>query len=383
MLLNISNNYLYTDTEILPIRDFHNPYFLVLGSEKERQLLDRALGNGNEILDRIIEVGKVEDYISFSRPGKKIKVFKVYTDESRVVPAVSNHLFFQLGLFTAEHDIPYIQRAASDLAVEGKWLFDTKGKEKELRVLCYDIETPRFGTMGSSAPVEIIGFTEFDVSFSSYHDLDTEEFKFDLHDISGSWETDEPLQLQARGGHDEIDVITQFLKSVKNAHIISGHNILSFDNHYLNNRIKVYLDGREGVISRSDMRFLNEFRETYTRPENFFTFGRKSTGIHFYPISLDTYHAALRFYRFLNSFALKELAKFFDIRIYGREYIDLGDIGAVDWERLMRYNRHDVVEQAGVTRIMLQQTLPLAFSTGMPVEMLLSSGTTKVWDYMT
>ena len=37
------------------------------------------------------------------------------------------------------------------------------------------------------APAEIIGYTSFDVAFSSSLDLDTETFHFDLHRIGGDW----------------------------------------------------------------------------------------------------------------------------------------------------------------------------------------------------
>jgi len=402
MLLNVSNDYLYTDTEILPIRDYHNPYFLVLGGEKERNSLKEILksvgmngGGGGGIdgdggrenggpLNHIVELGELEVYQSFSRPGKKLDVFRVFTDESRVVPMVSNRLFFRHGLYTAEHDIPYVQRAASDLAAQGKWLLDTGGAERTLKVLAYDIETPSFERYSSRAPVEIIGFTQFDVTFSSSYDLDKEEFNFEMQDIPGSWETDDINQFEAKaGGKEESEIILYFVQLLMDSHIISGHNILSFDNHHLYGRIKSLIDGSEGILTTTEMELLQDYRERYTRPVNYFTYGRKSLGVNFYPISLDTYHAALRFYRFLTSFNLKSLAKFFGLNIEGRVHIDKADMSNVDWERLMDYSRHDVMEQAGLTRIMLQQTLPLAFVTGMAIEDLLSSGTTKVWDYMT
>ncbi len=402
MLLNVSGKYLYTDSEILPIQDYHNPYFLVLGGDRERTPLQKILNESRiesprsedqdianisgkvNPLAHIIRLGEPERYNSFSRPGTEQQVFKVYTDESRFVPEVSDALFFKHGFYTAEHDIPYIQRAASDLAAQGKWILDSEGKDTTLRVLCYDIETPNYERLQGRAPAEIIGFTEFDVKFNSSHDLDKEEFHFDLREITGNWREDVIWPLQARGGgEDEIKIILEFIKHAQKAHIISGHNILSFDNHHIYNRMKSYLDGGEGILAEHERQLLMEFRDKYTRPENFFTYGKKSLGVNFHPISLDTYHGALQFYRFLDSFSLKNLAKFFGILIPEREYVDKNEMSTVDWNRLMTYNRHDVQEQAGLTRIILQQALPLAFSTGMPVESLLSSGATKVWDYMT
>lgn len=395
MLLNVSNSYLYHDDGIESISGHHKPYFLVLGGIPERTSLLRSLKERGIELDGspqtsegplglITGLGDVEPYQSFSRPGMTQEVFRVYIRESRYVPLVSDHLFFKHGFFTAEHDIPYVQRAASDLAADGMWILDSFGQEKTLKVLCYDIETPAYERLQGRSPAEIIGYTSFDVSFSSSHDLDTEEFHFDLHGIGGDWKTDEVTTLTARGGgQDEVASILEFVKIAKNAHVISGHNILSFDNHHIFNRIKTFLEGGEGILSRTERSLLEEFRERHMRPENFFTYGKKSLGVNFHPISLDTYHAALRFYRFLDSFDLKSLARFFDIIIDNREYVDKNEMSGVNWERLLTYNIHDVREQAGLTRIMLQQTLPLAFSTGMPIESLLSSGATKVWDYMT
>ena len=395
MLLNVSNNYLYTETDILPISEFHSPYFMVLGGDRERRTLQDILrsggiesGAGNEVpqgtLGHIQRLGEPETYQSFSRPGKEQEVFKVFLDESRYVPEVSDHLFFRHGFFTAEHDIPYVHRAASDLAAQGKWILDSEGKDTTLRVLCYDIETPSYQKNQEKAPVEIIGFTEFDVTFNSRHDLDREEFHFDLQEISGDWKEDVVWQFEARGGgQDEVKTVLEFVKHAKRSHIISGHNILSFDNHHLYNRIKSFIDGTEGILSEDERRLLIDFKERFCRPENFFTYGKKSLGVNFHPISLDTYHGALRFYRFLPAFDLKSLAQFLGVRIDNREYIDKNEMDGVDWNRLMTYSNHDVQEQAGITRIMLQQALPLAFSTGMPLEALLSSGATKVWDYMT
>jgi len=72
-------------------------------------------------------------------------VFKVFTKESYLVPEISDYLFFEHGLFTAEHDIPYQQRALVDLAATNDtWLFDSKGKKTTLNVLIYDIETIQY-----------------------------------------------------------------------------------------------------------------------------------------------------------------------------------------------------------------------------------------------
>ena len=399
MLLNVTNDFLYYDTRIDPIHKFHRPYFLALGGQKKRDDLSSILkpywdvnsdlpllqsnSSHSRPLSHIVELGEVEANQSFSRPGTEQNVFKVFLDESRYVPAVSDHLFFKHDLFTAEHDIPYIHRAASDLAAQGNWLLDSDGKERTLKVLCYDIETPQFERYKNRSPVEIIGLTQFDVRFSSYHDLDKEEFHFDLSEISGNWKDDEIFQLQAKGGENEVESILELVNWVEQSHVISGHNIISFDNNHIYHRIKHFLEESGDTLSNDNRLTLTTFIQKRTRPENLFTYGKKSLGVNFHPISLDTYHGALRFYRFLDSFDLKSLARFLGIHIESRVYIRKNEMASVGWDKLMEYSGHDVKEQAGITRIMLQQALPLAFSTGMPMEALMSAGATKVWDYMT
>ena len=94
--------------------------------------------------------------------NKERKVFKVFTKKSYFVPEVSDYLFFNHGLYTAEHDIPYHQSALVDLAAEGKtWLYDTSGEKKKLKVLVYDIETSEFVMVKRNIPIDIIGYSDF------------------------------------------------------------------------------------------------------------------------------------------------------------------------------------------------------------------------------
>ncbi len=96
------------------------------------------------------------------------KVFKIFTKKSYFVPEVSDHLFFNQGLYTAEHDIPYHQRALVDLAAEGKtWLYDTNGEKKKVKVLVYDIETSEFISGKEEVPIDIIGYSTFNIGFKS------------------------------------------------------------------------------------------------------------------------------------------------------------------------------------------------------------------------
>ncbi len=135
MLLGISSEYLYFhDKPPKLVSDLHKPYFLVFNNlDKDinsirKNLINKVEDNSSENnpLSKIDEIGPIENYRSFSDFNKERKVFKIFTKKSYFVPEVSDHLFFNQGLYTAEHDIPYHQRALVDLAAEGKtWLYDT------------------------------------------------------------------------------------------------------------------------------------------------------------------------------------------------------------------------------------------------------------------
>ncbi len=140
MLLGISPDYLYFQGKTpKPVSDVHSPYFLAFTEVNanietvRNKLLEQWDKNkaDHEKLSKIKEIGKIETYRSFCDFNKTRKVFKVYTKESYVVPEISNYLFFEHNLSTAEHDIPYKQRALTDLAADDTvWLFDTFGEKK-------------------------------------------------------------------------------------------------------------------------------------------------------------------------------------------------------------------------------------------------------------
>ena len=165
MLLGISSEYLYLHgKEPKPILDLHKPYFLAFSPENKdintarKDLLIRLNENKSESnpLSKIDEIGPVEDYRSFWDFNKTRKVFRVYTKRSYFVPEVSDHLFFYHGLYTAEHDIPYHQRALVDLSAEDKaWVFDTSNAKKKVKLLVYDIETTEFAKGKDEIPIDL------------------------------------------------------------------------------------------------------------------------------------------------------------------------------------------------------------------------------------
>jgi hypothetical protein len=162
--------------------------------------------------------------------------------------------------------------------------------------------------------------------------------------------------------------------------IISGHNILGFDNYQLYGRINYFLKDSFEELSNGDRKIFQDFVSTYSRLDKSFHFGVGSEVVQFYPCSFDTYLAARKFYSFLDEFRLKSLALFLGIEIKDRVYLTPSQI-KID-SRTLKYNKQDIFEQTGLTLNLIQQALPLAFTTCMPFDMLLSSGAVNMWDHM-
>jgi len=390
MLTGISSEYLYFHGKKPRfVSDFHKPYFLAfcpkgrdINSAKS-ELLKKIEENNSDSspLSKIDGLGEIENYCSFWDFDKTIKVFKVFTKKSYFVPEVSDYLFFNFNLYTAEHDIPYQQRSLTDLAASNKvWLFDSKGSKKTLKALVYDIETTEYKKGIDNVPIDIIGYAGFDVTFESQKDLETEEFSFDILDIPTSWQEPEISQLVSRNVDEEIDNLYNFCKIVKDYDIISGHNIIGFDNLQIYNRLNWLLKKHSSNISNEKKKLLQGFTSKYSRPDNSFHFGTRSDAVQFYPASLDTYLGVRKFYSFLNDFSLKGVAPFLGVEVKDRLILTPNQIKIDD--RTLKYNKHDVMEQLGVTLNLIQQTLPLSFTTCMPFDMLLSSGAVNMWDHM-
>ncbi len=390
MLLGISSEYLYIHgKQPRFISDLHKPYFLAFKhldkdiNSARRNLIDKVMEKPPESnpLSKIDEIGPIEDYRSFSNFNKERKVFKIFTKKSYFVPEVSDYLFFNHSLYTAEHDIPYHQRALVDLAAEGKtWLYDTNNEKKNVKVLVYDIETSEYITGKKEVPIDIIGYATFDISFKSKKNLQTEDFSFDILDCPNSWEDFEVNQIISHNIDEEIDNLYNFCKIVMNSDIISGHNIIGFDNFQIYNRINWFLKNINTNISDEKKKVLQLFVTKYSSPDKSFHFGIKSDAVQFYPSCLDTYLGVRKFYSFLNDFSLKSVAPFLGIKIKDRIILTPGQIKIDD--KTLKYNKQDVQEQLGVTLNLIQQSLPLAFTTSMPFDMLFSYGAVNMWDHM-
>ena len=390
MLLGISPEYLYLHGKAPKrISDYHQPYFLAF-CPKERNiksarkdLLKKLEENTSEenILSKIERIGEIEDYRSFRDFNENRKIFKVYTKKSYFVPEVTNHLFFNYGFYTAEHDIPYQQRALVDLEADGKtWIFDTNGEKKKLKVLVYDIETVQYEAGKVNVPIDMIGHSDFDIIFESEKNLETEEFSFDIVDCPTNWEDMDVKQVVSRNVDEEIENLYSFCKMTMNYDIISGHNIAGFDNLHIYNRLNWILKNYQGSLSDEQKKTFQSFVRKYSRVDKSFHFGTQSEAVQFYPCNLDTYLGVRKFYSFLNEFSLKAVAPFLGIHIKDRLILAHTQIKLDD--KTLKYNKHDVQEQLGVTLNLIQQALPLAFTTGMSFDMLLSSGAVNMWDHM-
>jgi len=390
LLLGISSDFLYFQKRApVKVSEYHSPYFLAFAPEdvdigKARENLvekwelhkseDDSFGN-------IRKIGDVERYRSFWDFNKTREVFKVFTKKSYVVPEVSDFLFFKQGFFTAEHDIRYHQRALVDLAAEKNfWLFDTGGAQKKFRVLVYDIETSQYEQGKSDVPIDILGYASLNVTFESEKNVDSEDFRFDIVDCPSDWQGFDISQLVANTVDEEIDNLYTFCKLSKEHDCFSGHNILGFDNVQVHGRINWILKNRYESLSKDKRNVFNDFMSNFCRLDKSFHFGSASEVMQFYPSCFDTYIAARKFYPYLDDFSLKSIAPFLGILVKDRIILSPSQI-KID-ARTLKYNRQDIQEQLGLTLNLIQQALPLAFTTCMPFDMLLPAGAVNIWDHM-
>jgi DNA polymerase elongation subunit (family B) len=391
MLLGLSPNYLYFKGKTPQlVSEVHHPYFLAFPPATtdvhtaRKKLIEQWNQNkeSHPKLAKITAIGEPESYRSFCDFTKTRQVFKVYTKESYVVPEISDYLFFEHDLFTAEHDIPYHQRAIVDLAAEDKaWLFDTKGKKTTLKVLVYDIETTQFEEGKPQIPVDIIGSACFDIAIESEKNLEKEEFSFEIRETPSHWKDVEVVQHLSRSIDDEIVHLLDFCKLANNADIISGHNIVGFDNVHVYGRLNWLLKNQQDQLSVDEKKTFQNFSSMYCREDKSFHFGIMGAEIvQMYPSSFDTYLAARKFYPWLDDYRLKSIAPFLNVIIDNRVYLEPSQIKLDD--RTMMYNKQDIQEQIGVTLHFIQQALPLSFTTCMPFDMLIPAGAVNMWDHM-
>lgn len=389
MLLGVSPDYLYFQKgKITRVDSLHHPYFLAFqNSLTETKSVKKKL---QELWDKnrdmtpwsyITEFGDITEYQSFWHRSKKIQAFPVFVNQSFRVPEVSDDLFFHHNVFTAEHDIPYQQRVLVDIAAKNdSWICDTKGRKNTISMLVYDIEMRDFIPGKIDTPIDIIGFAQSQVSFRSFKDLSTETFDFDLDPVPHVVDEDDIIQLVSRNKDEELDHLIQFCRTIPSYDVISGHNILGFDNRQIYGRVKKLLQEQQSSLSKNQLEPLNDFLQKYTRIDTSFHFGVGSDVVQLYPSSFDTYLAARKFYPFLDSHSLKAVAPFLGFGIKDRLILTPEEINLDD--TTLKYNRQDIIEQMGVSLQLIQLALPLSFTTGMSFETLLSAGAVNMWDHM-
>lgn len=391
MLLGISPSYLYFYRQSPKlVSDFHHPYFLAFPPSSvdahtaRKKLMDAWEQNKDDHpkLSKISAIGEPEVYRSFCDFSKTRDVFKVFTKESYLVPEISDYLFFEHELYTAEHDIPYHQRAIVDLAAEGKaWLFDTQGKKTPLKVLVYDIETTQFEEGKPQIPIDILGYACFTLTIESEKNLTREEFSFEIRDSPSHWKDVEVVQFLSGTVDEEIKHLVSFCKIANDADVITGHNIVGFDNVHIYGRICWLLKNKSDSLSDEEKKILQNFVSSYCREDKSFHFGVMGSEImQMYPCNFDTYLAARKFFPYLDDYRLKSIAPFLNVIIENRLYLTPSQI-KLD-ARTLLYNKQDIQEQIGVSLHLLQQALPLSFTTCMPFDLLLSAGAVNMWDHM-
>lgn len=416
VLLNLSNSHLFwqgRDPE--PIEPLHRPFFLAFPRDPHEPIqkaharlaaaVEAARGRSpdEDPLAKALEVREPVRYRSFWNVGATREAIPVVCRRSYWVPDVSDKLFADLGFYTCEHDIPYHERAAADLAAEhGWWLLDSKGHPATLKVLTYDIETTQYGkakarvapdpstTEGprvrpepaGSLPIDVIGYADFSVEYEAQKDLDTEQFDFRFRHIPNDWAEREVTQLVARNADEEIDNLERFTQHAVTHDIVAGHNILGFDNKQIHDRITevLQLDARRQTLSPRTREWFQRFTSVYSRPDRSFHFGTSQDIATWHPISLDTFHAARKFYFYHDDFTLKGLAPWLGIDVPDRLYLEPHEM-ALDAKTLL-YNKHDIQEQVGITQSLIAQALPLCFTVNMGLDDLLTGGNTKMWDHM-
>jgi len=334
-------------------------------------------------------------YRSWYNPNHRHRCFFAHVTKSWKVPHLSDALFKDFGLGTCEMDILYPERVLIDLQSDGKeWIFDTGGVERTLKVLAYDLETPQFKkeALPGTIPIEMIGWASFDIKYKATKGELTDKkynpkpFNMEITSLP-DWKEPKIEQMLAGGDAEELEAVNLYrlLRLFDEHDIIAGHNVMAFDNLMVIQRVQWLLANRGNLFTKDQKDFINKYIKTNTKDDNIFSFGEQAPTVNVYPMTFDTYYAAKRIYFFIPEYSLKFLAKHFGYIIDDRVYLDAESISMdseEDTKTTMLYNEHDVREQIGLTIHLLPDAMRLSFINGMPFEMNMPAGTTKIWDHM-
>ena len=366
MIVSISQEYIFYNDKP-PEKHNHRPYFLCR-SDTDVPKLDK----------RVVEIGDIEQYDSWVNWGQKVNVRRIYINHPKSTPSVSN-IYYKAGFENYENGVPYLQRVVSDLCAQGMWPLNTNNEKVILKCVIYDFEVV-------NGFINCCGIGHFNIAVTSSMNLDNEKFdiKFELLDK-------EPVvtQLLANSINEELNnILIPLIRIMKESHILIGHNILSFDNQELLNRLSEYKENNE----------VKDFINIYTYSHNAFYRGRISNSFEIYPISFDTLLAS----RFLfkdfaeGQYGLKVLAPLLDVDVtkyssrsseYNKRILERDFEGFGNWSNnnplCLQYNRDDIYQTFGIFTKMFKEILTYMFITGMPFQEVVSGANTKIADYMT
>jgi len=366
MIVSISQEYIFYNDKP-PEKHNHRPYFLCR-SDTDVPKLDK----------RVVEIGDIEQYDSWVNWGQKVNVRRIYINHPKSTPSVSN-IYYKAGFENYENGVPYLQRVVSDLCAQGMWPLNTNNEKVILKCVIYDFEVV-------NGFINCCGIGQFNIAVTSSMNLDNEKFdiKFELLDK-------EPVvtQLLANSINEELNnILIPLIRIMKESHILIGHNILSFDNQELLNRLSEYKENNE----------VKDFINIYTYSHNAFYRGRISNSFEIYPISFDTLLAS----RFLfkdfaeGQYGLKVLAPLLDVDVtkyssrsseYNKRILERDFEGFGNWSNnnplCLQYNRDDIYQTFGIFTKMFKEILTYMFITGMPFQEVVSGANTKIADYMT
>lgn len=391
MYLNNSNSNIFcSEQRITKLKDVHSPYFL-LRWDKLTDDAKRNFESYTQTNTDIIKVGNEEEYESSVRftatTRDTVMVKKIYVKYPSLVPTVSDELFKRYrnhGCELYQFDISYrslvlLENCGSN--VPEKYMFNTNNKDEVLKVLSYDIETLSDGT------ICILGYSSFDIIINSYFDITKEESRFDIVK-SPNWEDVEVKQLIAKP-ENEHKLLYAFAKLAMSHDVVSGHNVVAFDNREVAEKINYHIE--KDSYNKQHLNVMYHFLKTYTENTKMFNMGKSEEGTLIYPNSLDTLLAFRRLYFNLPSYTLKNLAKEFNINIKDRVYFESTDFNKMTkdsydtdlFKKFIKYNVDDVREQNGLTLIALPSILAMSFLTCSPLDEVVLKSNTRMGDNIT
>lgn len=391
VLLDVGHEDLYLNAgQTVPVKRLHEPYFLVHheGHDLRKQLVDLQrridAAEDGDPLQHVTRIGGPEVYKSYANPGTQVAVAPVYVDHPGNTNKVSGHLFFKYGFSTMGHDVLYRHRVLADFAGRQEaWPFDTRGQEVTLKVLAYDLEATQYLALGDDAPIDVVGYHSFDVTYRATVDLGNEDFTFELVRLEEGY-TDIDVQLTvARSLQEEAEHLAQLCKQILVHDVISAHNGLGYDNHKLVSRLHVI----QSAVQGGRVELLPDDRQAIkgvldrARADNAFMFGKAQDQTVLPPCTMDTLLVARTLFKFRDDYTLKGLARDLGIKIPGRSYVAHEDLD-LDDPRTLEYARHDVMEQVGLTKAIIGQAIYQCVLTGLPMVEAFDPSVTNVWDHM-